>query len=65
MRKRRKINKIIQDIKPIITEMKQHHRLSKRSILALVYSWLVIHRPDAQEEYVDGGSPEFFYGFRK
>jgi len=50
----------------ILDRMIDKHDLQKGDILALVNSWIDIHRPDCIEEYVlDGTSPIFYYGPKK
>lgn len=57
----RKIGKVLLDLEPLIDEMVDSG-LQTGDILALIHSHLQIHRPDAFEEYIDGGSPELYYG---
>lgn len=64
MKKPRNIGKILLDLEVLLNELCDQG-LQWGDILYLIYGWLVIHRPDAQEEYTDGGSPKFFYGYKK
>lgn len=34
----------------------------KGDILALVNSYIDVHRPDCKEEYLDGTNPVYYYG---
>ncbi len=45
--------------------MVEDHDLQWGSILAIVYDYLRVHAPGAQEEYIEGGSPTYFYGYDK
>lgn len=58
----RKLGDILLDLEVILDEMVDSHDLQFGDILNLVYGHLVIHRPDAREEYVSGGNPVFKYG---
>jgi hypothetical protein len=58
----RKLGDILLDLEELLDEAVDDHELQWGDVLALVHSHLVVHRPDAQEEYVDGGHPEFHYG---
>ena len=49
----------------LLDEVVDTHDLQWGDILSLVHSHLVVHRPDAQEEYVEGGNPQFYYGPRR
>ena len=61
-RKIRPLGNITQDLENLVEEMVDDHELQWGEILNLVYGYLVIHRPDAQEEYMDGSNPDFYYG---
>ncbi len=63
MKRLRPLGKITGDMELLLEEMVDCHDLQTGEILALVYSWLQVHRPGAFEEYTDGsGRPEFRYG---
>lgn len=63
MSKIRPMGKITADMELLLDEMIEDHDLQWHEILYLVYGWLKVHRPDAQEVYTDDGkSPEFYYG---
>lgn len=57
----RKMGDILLDLEEILEELVDHD-LQWGDILALVYSWLVIHAPGAQEKYLDNSSPNYYYG---
>lgn len=61
-KKVRPIGKILLDLEKILGEMIDSHDLQWYDVLFLVYGWLMVHRPDAQEEYTDGSKPVFYYG---
>lgn len=65
MSKVRPIGELLLDLEPLLEELTEEHDLQHGDVLALVHSWLQIHAPEAREEYLDGTSPEFFYGSRK
>ena len=58
----KKLGKVLLDLETVLDEMVDDHDLQWGDILNLVHGHLVVHRPDAQEEYVEGGNPEFYYG---
>lgn len=58
----RKLGDVLLDLEVILDEMVDSHDLQFGDILNLVHGHLVIHRPDAREEYTAGGNPVFKYG---
>lgn len=58
----KKLGTTLLELEEILDEMVDKHDLQWGDILSLVHSHLVIHRPDAQEEYLDGSHPIFYYG---
>ena len=60
--KLRRVGDIMLEIEPLILELGVDHDLQWSEILGLVYAYLKVHLPGQQEEYVDGGSPEYYYG---
>ena len=56
---------ITEDIEKNLIELVDSHNLQWGEILFLIYGWLMIHRPDAQEIYEDGENPVFYYGPKK
>jgi hypothetical protein len=64
--KRRPLGTTLLDLEVILDEMVDCHDLQWGDILNLVRGYLEIHRPDAQEEYVENsGRPVFYYGPKK
>jgi hypothetical protein len=60
--KRRPVGKIFLELEILIDELIDSHDFQWGDILWWVFGHLKIHRPDAQEGYIDGGNPEFHYG---
>lgn len=61
--KLRPLGHVLLDLEPLILEMCTDHDLQWSDVLFLIYGYLQVHCPDAQEKYnVGGGSPEFYYG---
>lgn len=58
----RKTGDILLDLEVILDELIDSQDLQFGDVLNLVYGHLLVHRPDAREEYVSGGHPEFKYG---
>jgi hypothetical protein len=56
---------IMLDMEPLLLEMAVDHDLQWGDILHLVHGYLKVHTPGAQEEYLDGSHPEFYYGVKK
>jgi hypothetical protein len=52
-------------MEPLLEELVDDHDLQWYDILFLVLGWLMVHRPAAQEEYLDGTKPVFFYGHKE
>ena len=50
------------ELEEVIDKMIDENDLQWGDVLNLVHGHLQVHRPDAQEDYVAGGSPVFFYG---
>lgn len=66
MAKKRPIGHIYLDMEELIDEMIDSHDIQWGDVLNWVHGHLQIHRPDAQEEYVeDGSNPVFYYGPKK
>lgn len=64
-KKIRPTGKILLDMEPLLEELVDDHDLQWYDILFLVLGWLMVHRPDAQEQYLDGTKPVFFYGHKE
>lgn len=62
MAKLRPMGKILLDLEPLILEMVEGHDLQWADVLGLVHSYLQVHCAGAQEQYEEGGHPEFKYG---
>ena len=58
----RRLGDITQDMEDLVAEMVDDHDMQWGEILNIVYGYLEVHRPDAQEEYEEGGNPIFYYG---
>lgn len=60
----RPMGNITLDMEKLLEEMTEDHDLQWGEVLGLVYTWLQIHAPQAQEEYVKGiyKNPVFYYG---
>jgi hypothetical protein len=64
-KKLRPLGHTLLDLEKILLEMAVDHDLQWGDILNLVRGYLEVHCPEAQEQYVAGGSPEFYYGPQK
>lgn len=53
---------ILLDMEPLLEELIDVHDLQWADVIYLVHGWLAVHRPQAQEQYVEGGSP-VLYGY--
>lgn len=60
--KRRPLGDILLDMENLRDELIDSHGLQWGDMIFELYGWLMIHRPDAQEEYINGGSPVLYYG---
>lgn len=64
--KLRPLGDITADLEPLILEMTGPHKLQVHEVLGIIHAYLMVHCPDAFEEYEDGsGRPEFHYGYRR
>jgi hypothetical protein len=61
-KKLRKMGDIMHDMEDLLLEMTCNHDMQWYEVLNLVKGHLEVHCPHAQEEYVEGGHPVFFYG---
>lgn len=64
-KKLRPLGEILLDLEPIIDEMIEGHDLQFGDVLGIVLLHLQVHHRGAQEEYDEGGHPQFFYGSEK
>lgn len=62
MSKRRRLGDVLLDLEKVLEEMVDSHDLQWYDVLFLVFGWLQVHRPDAQEKYLDGSHPVLYYG---
>lgn len=63
-KKIRPLGKLLLEMEVLLDEMVDSHDLQWGDILNLIHGHLVIHRPDAQEKYLDDSSPIMYYGPR-
>lgn len=61
-KQKRTIGEIMFDMEDLLMEMTHEQDLQWNEVLNLVRGYLEVHCPEGQEEYVDGGSPVFYYG---
>lgn len=61
----RPLGDVLLDMEVLLDEAIEQHDLQWGDVLGLVHQWLVIHHPEAQEEYTDGTNPKYFYGSKK
>lgn len=61
-KKLRPLGHTLLDLENLLLEMCVDHDMQWGDVLNLVRGYLEVHVPSAQEEYVDGGNPVFFYG---
>lgn len=61
-KKLRPLGDILLDMEILLDEMVDDHDLQWGDVRALVMQHLRGHKPGAQEQYVDGGSPVDYYG---
>lgn len=64
MKKLRPFGDVTHDLEDVIEEMIEKHQLQTGEILNIVRGYIEVHYPDAQEEYLDGTHPIFFYGMK-
>lgn len=58
----RPVGDIMLDMEKLLEELTDDQDLQWSEVLALVHSWLTVHAPHQQEEYMDGSSPQYYYG---
>lgn len=63
--KLRPMGDITADLEEIMLEMVERQGLQWGEVLAIVHGYLAVHCPEAQEQYHEGGAPEFYYGPRR
>lgn len=60
--KKRTTGQILLEMEPLLQELVGPQGCQWSDVLALVHIWLMVHAPQAREEYTEGGYPEFYYG---
>jgi hypothetical protein len=55
---------VTSDLENILEEMTdpEGHDMQWHEVFFAVFGWLMIHAPQAKEEYEDGTSPVLYYG---
>jgi hypothetical protein len=61
----RTAGEILLEMEPLLEELVDAQELQYSDVLYLILGWLDVHRPGAKEQYLDGSSPEFYYGPRR
>lgn len=61
-KKLRPLGKTLLDLEVLLLEMTVDHDLQWGDVLNIVRGYLEVHCPQAQEQYVAGGQPIFYYG---
>lgn len=61
-RKLRPLGSTLLDLEKLILEMCVDHDLQWGDVLNIVRGYMEVHVPDAQEQYIEGGNPTFYYG---
>lgn len=61
-KKIRPAGEILLDLETILDELIDDHGFQWGDTLSVIYGHLMVHRPDAQEEYLNGENPKFYYG---
>lgn len=65
MAKNKTLGDDLLDLEAVLDRIIEKHDIQWGDLLNLVHGHLQVHRPDAQEEYVDGTHPIFYYGPKK
>lgn len=58
----RPMGNVMLSLEKVMKEMVEDHDLQWYEVLSLVHGYLVVHYPNAQETYLDGTKPVFYYG---
>lgn len=61
----RPTGQILLEIEPLLQELLDDHEMQWGDVFGLLKAYLEIHYPGAQEKYVKGGHPVFYYGPEK
>lgn len=64
MKKTETYGETLLELEAVLDKLVDLHEAQWGDILYSVYGHLVVHRPDAREEYITGGHPSFFYGYK-
>jgi len=64
-KKKKRLGDTLLSLETVLDELVDDHDCQWGDIFNLVRGHLEIHRPDAQEEYLDGSHPVFYYGAKK
>jgi hypothetical protein len=66
-KKLRPLGQIMSDMELLLEEMtdSDKHDMQWQEVLAQVYSWLETHAPHQKPKYLDGTSPEYYFGPRR
>jgi hypothetical protein len=65
-KKLRPLGDITADLEPLLLEMTESHKMQVHEVLGVIHAYLMVHCPDAFEEYEDGsGSPVLWYGTKE
>lgn len=59
---KRAAGEILLDLEELLDELIDDHSFQFGDIIYWVYGHLKIHRPDAEEEYLDDTHPYLYYG---
>jgi hypothetical protein len=60
----RPLGQILLEMEPLIQEAMEDHDLQWGDMLGLIHHYLMIHYPNAQEQYSDGSRPVYLYGHK-
>lgn len=64
-KKIRPYGEILLDLEALYDEAIDTHKVQWADLLNHCHIHLMVHRPDAREEYLDGTHPEFHYGTKE
>lgn len=62
MKRKKKLGQTMFKLEDLMERMIDKHDLQWGEVMNLVYGYLVVHYPGAQEEYENGENPVFYYG---
>lgn len=58
----KRMGDLLSDLELVLEKIIDEHDLQHGEVLNLVHGWLMVHRPAAREEYLDGSHPILYYG---